>query len=98
MKTVQRLYGCTKYEWLKTFLELPNRIPSQDRFARVFAQLNTQQFQSCFLNWMKTVQRRTEGEVVATDGKTLCGSHDQSIEQSPLQIVSPWATTNKLLL
>ncbi|MEO3706727.1 ISAs1 family transposase [Trichormus azollae HNT15244] len=98
MKTVQRLYGCTKYEWLKTFLELPNGRLSQDRFTRVFAQLNTQQFQSCFLNWMKTVQSRTEGEVVAIDRKTLCGSHDQSIKQSPLQIVSAWATTNKLLL
>jgi hypothetical protein len=47
---------------------------------------------------MKTVQSKTEGEVVAIDGKTLCGSHDQSIEQSPLQIVSAWATTNKLVL
>jgi hypothetical protein len=27
------LYECTKYEWLKTFLELPNRIPSKDTFA-----------------------------------------------------------------
>jgi hypothetical protein len=27
------LYGCTKYEWLKTFLELPNGIPSQDTFV-----------------------------------------------------------------
>jgi predicted transposase YbfD/YdcC len=92
------LYGCTKYEWLKTFLELPNGILSQDTFARVLAQLNTQGFQSCFLNWMKTVQIRTESEVVAIDGKTLCGSHDQSIEQSAIQTVSVWATTNKLVL
>ena len=27
-----------------------------------------------------TEQIRTESEVVAIDGKTLCGSHDQSIE------------------
>jgi hypothetical protein len=47
---------------------------------------------------MKTVQSRTEGEVVAIDGKTLCDSHDQSIEQSAIQIVSAWVTTNKLLL
>ena len=45
---------------------------------------------------MKTVQIRTEGEVI--DGKTLCGSHDQSIEQSAIQILSVWATTNKLVL
>ncbi len=31
------MYGCAKYEWLKTFLELPNGIPSHDTFARVFA-------------------------------------------------------------
>ena len=30
-------YGCAKYEWLKTFLDLPNGIPSHDTFARVFA-------------------------------------------------------------
>jgi hypothetical protein len=29
------LYECTKYELLKTFLELPNRIPSKDTFAWV---------------------------------------------------------------
>jgi hypothetical protein len=30
-------YGCAKYSFLKTFLELPNGIPSHDTFARVFA-------------------------------------------------------------
>jgi predicted transposase YbfD/YdcC len=92
------LYGCTKYEWLETFLELPNGIPSHDTFARVFAQLNPQQFQECFLNWMKSIQNRTLGEVVAIDGKTLCGSHDKSSGQSAIQMVSAWATTNKLVL
>uniref|UniRef100_UPI0035CAE213 ISAs1 family transposase n=1 Tax=uncultured Nostoc sp. TaxID=340711 RepID=UPI0035CAE213 len=53
------LYGCTKYEWLKTFLELPNGIPSHDTFARVFAQLNPQQFQECFLSWMRSIQKVT---------------------------------------
>ncbi|BAB77395.1 transposase (plasmid) [Nostoc sp. PCC 7120 = FACHB-418] len=92
------LYGCTKYEWLKTFLELPNGIPSHDTFARVFAQLDSQQFQSCFLNWIKSIKIRTDGEVVAIDGKTLCGSHDRSSNQSAIQMVSAWATTNKLVL
>ncbi|MBH8575808.1 ISAs1 family transposase [Nostocaceae cyanobacterium CENA369] len=92
------LYGCTKYEWLKTFLELPNGIPSHDTFARVFAQVNPQQFQECFLNWMKSVQKITDGEVVAIDGKTLCGSHDKNSEKNAIQMVSAWATTNKLVL
>jgi predicted transposase YbfD/YdcC len=92
------LYGCTKYEWLKTFLELPNGIPSHDTFARVFAQLNPQQFQECFLNWIKSIQIRMDSEIVAIDGKTLCGSHDKSSDKSAIQMVSAWATTNKLVL
>ena len=91
-------YGCAKYEWLKTFLELPNGIPSHDTFARVFAQLNPQQFQSCFLNWMKSTYKITEGEVVAIDGKTLCSSYDKGSDQSAIVMVSAWATTNRLVL
>ncbi len=91
-------YGCAKYEWLQTFLELPNGIPSHDTFARVFAQINPQQFQECFLCWMKSIQKITEGEVVAIDGKTLRGSYDKSSDQGAIQIVSAWATTNRLVL
>ena len=72
------LYGCTKYEWLKTFLELGNGLRSQDTFGRVFAQLNPQQFQNCFLNWMKSVHKIRDGEVVAIDEKTLCSSHGKN--------------------
>lgn len=100
------LYGCTKYEWLKTFLELPNGIPSpdgdatrtHDTFAGVFALINPQEFQSCFVNWVKSVHKITDGEVVAIDGKTLCGSSNLNCDQSAIQMVSAWATTNKLVL
>jgi hypothetical protein len=60
----------------------------------VFAQLNPQQFQSCFLNWIKSIQKITSGEVVAIDGKTLCGSYDRNSDQNAIQMVSAWATTN----
>jgi hypothetical protein len=32
-------YGKSKTDWLKTFLELANGIPSHDTFGRVFSQL-----------------------------------------------------------
>ncbi|NJQ98070.1 MAG: transposase family protein [Hydrococcus sp. CSU_1_8] len=31
-------YGKAKEEWLSTFLELPNAIPSHDTFGRIFSQ------------------------------------------------------------
>ncbi len=57
-----------------------------------------QQFQECFLNWMKSIQKITNGEVIALDGKTLRGSYDKSSDQSAIVMVSAWATVNKLVL
>ena len=36
-------FACSKYDWLKTFLELPNGVPSHDTFGRVFALLDPNQ-------------------------------------------------------
>lgn len=37
-------FGESKLPWLKTFLELPNGIPSHDTFGRVFSMLEFQLF------------------------------------------------------
>jgi hypothetical protein len=37
-------FGNRKLNWLKTFLELPNGIPSHDTFGRVFSMLDAQEF------------------------------------------------------
>ena len=39
------LYGRSKLAWLKTFLELPNGIPSHDTFRRVFMLINPDAFE-----------------------------------------------------
>lgn len=91
-------YGQAKKEWLKHFLELPNGIPSHDTFARVFALINPQKFQECFLSWIKSVALLTEGEVIAIDGKSLKHSYDKKAGNRAINMVSAWATTNKLVL
>jgi predicted transposase YbfD/YdcC len=91
-------YGLAKYEWLKQFLELPNGIPSHDTFVRVFARLNSQQFQQCFLNWIKSISKITEGEVIALDGKSLRHSYDKEAGLKAIHMVSAWATENRLVL
>ena len=92
------IYGQSKYEWLKQFLELTNGIPSHDTFARVFARINPEQFQQKFLSWVKSISNVTQGEVIAIDGKTLRHSYDNSQEKSAIQMVSAWATANRLVL
>src|SRR3954471_19378832 len=63
------LYGRSKLAWLRTFLDLPNGIPSHDTFRRVFMLIDPDAFERCFTRW---VQSRADGvsrEVVAVDGK-----------------------------
>lgn len=91
-------FGQAKIAWLKQILELPNGIPAHDTFARVFARLNPEQFQACFLNWVKSLVSLSDGEVVAIDGKTLRQSYDSADGKAAIHMVSAWATTNRLVL
>jgi len=92
------LFGRSKLKWFRKFLELSNGIPSHDTFGRVFAQLNSQEFQSCFSKWVKAIHEATEGEVIAIDGKTLRHSYDRMIGKGAIHMVSAWACTNRLVL
>lgn len=92
------LFGKCKEEWLKGFLELPNGIPSHDTFGRVFARLDGQQFQECFLEWVQAISTLTRGQVIAIDGKTLRRSHDRSLGKAAIHMVSAWAAENRLVL
>ena len=91
-------YGHAKYDWLNTFLDLPNGIPSHDTFGRVFARLDPDQLQSCFLSWVRSVSQVTDGEVIAIDGKTARRSYDQSNGKGAIHMVSAWASQNRLVL
>ena len=90
-------FGKTKETWLKTFLELPNGIPSHDTFGRVFARIAPKQFEECFLQWVHSVQEQLRG-VIALDGKTVRRSHDASNGKKALHLVSAWAVDNRLVL
>jgi predicted transposase YbfD/YdcC len=92
------MYGQSKHEWLKQFLELPNGIPSGDTFSRVFSRLDPKEFQNCFLNWVKSISKIVAKEVVAIDGKTLRHSYDNGGDKKAIHMVSAWATEQKLVL
>ncbi len=91
-------YGKAKESWLKTFLVLPNGIPSHDTFARVFARLDPEQLQAAFLSWVRSVSRLSAGEVIAIDGKTARRSYDKGKGKGAIHMVSAWASQNRLVL
>jgi predicted transposase YbfD/YdcC len=91
-------FGHAKEKWLKQFLALSNGIPSHDTFGRVFARLDAEQFQACFLTWIQAVSQITEGQVIAIDGKTLRRSHDKFLGKAAIEMVSAWASADHLVL
>ncbi len=91
-------FGKAREVWFKKFLELPNGIPSHDTFGRVFSLLNAAAFEACFFDWVKAVNRVTDGQVIAIDGKELRHSFDSYLGKKAIHLVSAWANENRLIL
>jgi predicted transposase YbfD/YdcC len=90
-------YGKKKYEWLKTFLELPSGAPSHDTYNRFFSLSDPVVLESCFAGWIKAIADNGEGRIVSIDGKTLRGSKGAG-RDSFIHMVSAWCNTNNLVL
>lgn len=92
------LYGQSKQAWFSGFLKLPHGIPSHDTFARVFARLDPEQMQQCFLSWVTAISTLSAGEVIAIDGKKVRHSYDSANGKGAIHMVSAWASANRLVL
>jgi predicted transposase YbfD/YdcC len=91
-------FGEAKQGWLATFLALPSGIPSHDTFNRLFAALDPEAFQRCFLAWVQATVVQTEGAVIAVDGKLPRRSHDRGAGRAAIDMVSAWASANGVVL
>lgn len=91
-------YAKAKIDFLKTFLKLPNGIPSHDTFGDIFAKIDPAKFEECFLTWTLNVCQLSQGEVVSIDGKQLRGSYDKQNKKAAIHMVSAWANQNRLVL
>lgn len=92
------LYARSKEDWLRSFLTLKHGIPSHDTFRRVFMLIDPHQFEQCFRQWIGQWLGTHQIGHVAIDGKTIRHSFDRKREQSPLHLVSAWASEHRLVL
>lgn len=91
-------FALVREGWLRTFLPLPSGIPGVDTYRRVFAALDPEAFQRCFLSWVRSVMQSTEGKLIAVDGKTVRRSFAREDNKSALHLVSAWCAENRLVL
>jgi predicted transposase YbfD/YdcC len=69
-----------------------------DTFRRVFMLIDPHQFEQCFRHWVGQWLGTNQIGHVAIDGKTVRHSFDRKREQSPLHLVSAWASEHRLVL
>jgi predicted transposase YbfD/YdcC len=91
-------FGNAKVDWLKTFLDLPNGVPSHDTIGRVFAALDPEEFAACFSSWVAGFTEKLGVKHVAIDGKCLRRSGDSAKGKKAVHAVSAWACEARLTL
>ncbi len=91
-------FGQAKEKWLRTFLILPNGIPSHDTFGRVFGLIEPREFQNGFVSWITAISQNIAGQIIAIDGKRLRRSHNGRLGKAAIHMVSAWASENRLVL
>jgi DDE_Tnp_1-associated len=92
------LYGLSKYDWLSTFLELPNGIPSPDTFRRVFEKIRPDEFARCFEIWVQDILEDLVPQLIAIDGKEIRGSYDREAGTKSVHLVSAWSSESQLVI
>lgn len=83
-------WGKLHEAFLRTFLELPQGIPSHDTLTRVFAVLPAATLQAVLLPWLQE-RREVPDEWIHVDGKTLRGTRCKRQQLKALHVVSAWA-------
>ena len=81
-------------EFFRTFLELPNGIPSHDTFNRTFTTVKPAALQAVLLPWLLE-RRGLTGDWVHLDGKTLRPTRRNSTGLGALHVVSALRHTRR---
>ena len=64
----------------------------------MFEFINPEALNRCFLSWVETLVRKTGGEIIPIDGKTIRGSYDRNQGKSALHVISAWSSEQHLVL
>jgi len=90
-------FGEARLSFLQRFFPYENGVASHDTIGRLFSLLDPQQFQKCFINWMRGLQKNIP-DLIAIDGKTVRRSFDKTYNKSAIHIISAFASNARLVL
>ena len=91
------LFGEKKLCLLRRLLPYANETPPHDRLGEIFAALEAEAFQRCFVSWVAAITR-IPAEVIAIDGKTSRRSFTKKGAGDAIHMVSAFAAQQRLVL
>jgi len=89
-------FGDKKLELLRRFRPFRDGTPSHDHLGDIFATLDAEAFQRCFVAWVMALTG-APADVIAIDGKTSRRSYQQK-GKAPIHMVSAFAARQRLVL
>lgn len=90
-------FGEKKLDLLRRFRPFCDGTPAHDHLGDIFATLDAQAFQRCFVAWVAALTK-TPAEVIAIDGKTLRRSYQKKGSKEPIHMVSAFAARQRLVM
>jgi predicted transposase YbfD/YdcC len=90
-------FGDKKLDLLRRFRPFRDGTPPHDRIGDIFAALDAEHFQRCFVAWVASVTGVPEG-VIAIDGKTVRRSGHKRGGKAPIHMVSAFVARQRLVL
>jgi len=90
-------FGEKKIDLLRRFRPFRDGTPSHDHLGDIFATLDAEAFQHCFVSWVAALTG-VPAEVIAIDGKTLRRSYQKKGAKAPIHMVSAFAARQRLVL
>ena len=91
-------FGEAHFDWFQKKGLFKDGLPVHNTIARIVSRLDPIEFQASFTNWMQAISERSEGELIAIDGKDLRGSYNRESRQSTIHMVSAFATANGVVI
>src|SRR6267142_728340 len=90
-------FGEKKLDLLRRFGPFRSGTPAHDHLGDIFATLDSEKFQSCFVAWVSALTG-VAAEVIVIDGKTSRRSYQKKGAKAPIHMVSAFAARQRLVL
>jgi predicted transposase YbfD/YdcC len=90
-------FGQKKLDLLRRFRPFRDGTPSHDHLGDIFATLDAEKFQRCFVAWVAALTG-TSADVIAIDGKTLRRSYQKKGAKAPIHMISAFVARQRLVL